>query len=340
MSYVFETPGTYLGKHSNMIVAKLPNGNKNEISVNKIELVVINSKVQISHDALVLLARNAIPVVISVFGRPLGVFNPFANHGSVLVRRAQILAGEDTRGIYLAKTFVKGGLTNKRRLLLRYARNRKENDPDLAGAIEQKADEIKEQIEHVDSLKEELNNSIKFELMGYEGQGTKAYFEAIKIIVPNGLKFGGRDRRPPSDPINSSLSYGYAILYGRVLLGIAAAGLEPFAGFLHSDRSGKPALALDLIEEFRQPIVDRLVFKCFNKRILTMADFEISGGHCLFTDKGKKQFINEYFKHFNAGYKINNKEYTFQQLIIKQARNLARYLLKKSPTYEPFQLQW
>ncbi|TFF89123.1 MAG: CRISPR-associated endonuclease Cas1 [Promethearchaeota archaeon] len=339
MAYVFETPGMYLGKHYKMIVAKSPDGEKREIAVKNMDLVVINSRVQISHDALVLLARNAIPVVLSVLGKPVGVFHPFASHGSVMVRRQQILAAEDGRGVYLAKSFVKAGLTNKVRLLSQYARTRKESDLRLSKAIQQKVDEIKEKIDAIEKLDKD-DESIKYKIMGHEGDGTKAYFEAIKLILPASIRFSGRNRRPPSDPVNSSLSYGYAILYGKMMLGIAAAGLEPFAGFLHSDRSGKPALVLDVIEEFRQAVVDRVVFKCFTKRMLKITDFDVSGDRCLFTDSGKKRYIEEFFKNYDDGLKINEREYSFQRLIIKQCRKLARYLLKKSPTYEPFLLPW
>jgi CRISPR-associated protein Cas1 len=339
MAYLFETPGTYLGKHYKMIVAKSPDGKKNEIAVKNMDLVVINSRVQISHDALVLLARNEIPVVFSVMGRPVGVFHPFANHGSVMVRRQQILAGEDGRGIYLAKSFVIAGLKNKIRLLSQYARSRKKTDPRLSHAIEEKIDEISQKIDIIEDL-DENDESIKFKIMGHEGDGTRAYFDAIKVMLPRGVRFSGRNRRPPSDPVNATLSYGYAILYGKMMLGVAAAGLEPFAGFLHADRSGKPALVLDLIEEFRQAVVDRVVFKCFTKGMLTMADYTIEGQRCLFTDSGKKKFIEEFFKNFDSGMKINEKEYSFQQLMIKQCRNLARYLLNKSPTYDPFLLPW
>ena len=173
--------------------------------------------------------------------------------------------------------------------------------------------------------------------MGIEGTGTRIYFQALKEILPSWTNFQKREKRPPKDPMNSCLSFGYTILYGEVLTGIATAGLEPFAGYLHSDRSGKPSLALDLIEEFRQDIIDRLIFRLMAKKILKDDDFEQTSHMTRFTDDGKKKFLQHLYEHIESGVEMpNGKHLSYKQLIIKQARALTRFLLSKKKTYEPF----
>ncbi len=101
-------------------------------------------------------------------------------------------------------------------------------------------------------------------MMGMEGKAGRLYWTGVKEIIKNKIEFFGRETRGAIDPVNSLLNYGYGILYSIVWGTVLNAGLEPFAGFLHVDRSGKPSLVLDLTEEFRQPVVDKVVISYIN----------------------------------------------------------------------------
>jgi len=114
--------------------------------------------------------------------------------------------------------------------------------------------------------------------MGFEGTGSRMYYKALQEIFPTNLHFSGRNRRPPRDPVNAAISFGNHLLANEVMTAIVAAGLEPYAGFLHSDRSGRPSLVFDLIEEFRQPIVDRLIIRLFQRQLLVVGDFDFKIG--------------------------------------------------------------
>ncbi|MHA1380736.1 MAG: CRISPR-associated endonuclease Cas1 [Candidatus Helarchaeota archaeon] len=339
MIYVFNEPGTYIGKKSQTLNVKLPDNQKKQIAVKNISNVVIDSRVQISYDALMLLARNGISVVFTQQHRPTGVFHPFATHGTVLTRREQILAYTDNRGVYLAKQFAKASLENKARLLLRLRKPRINKNPEIAQRFKDVVDRIRYKIKELENIGGRIDD-VRWNIMGVEGSGAREYFQALQMIIPNSLGFSGRERRPPRDPVNSCLSYGYTILYGYILIGIAAAGLEPFAGFLHSDRSGKPSLALDLIEEFRQIIIDRLILKLFIRRILTNDDFDAGEGPYFLNAEGKKKFFEHFHEDMDGGVKQNGETRTFMQLIIGQARKLVRYLIGKSPTYDFFLIPW
>src|SRR5207247_8009798 len=106
---------------------------------------------------------------------------------------------------------------------------------------------------------------VRGEVMGLEGTGGRLYWKQIGNMLPDQLGFTGRSHQGATDAVNAALNYGYGILTSHVWGAVMNAGLEPFAGFLHVDRSGKPSLVLDLVEEFRQPVVDRAILSWLNK---------------------------------------------------------------------------
>ena len=118
--------------------------------------------------------------------------------------------------------------------------------------------------EHIDDIREQL--------MSVEGRAAQKYWTAIGSIIPSDLQWPGRETRGATDPFNASLNYGYGILYARVEQALILAGLDPYGGFLHADRPGKPSLVLDMIEEFRQTVVDRTVIGLVNKRFAIEQD--------------------------------------------------------------------
>jgi len=340
MFLILDTPGTYVGKKGETFLIKKPGASQDAISVRKVDCINILTKAQVSHDAFIMAARYAIPIVFSVRGRPEGVFHCFASHGTVLVRREQMLAYKDERGVELAKQFVYASLENKARILLKLAKNRKLSGTEIYDLLIQSAEQIRTKSSKVEEVVGELD-MIRQPLMGHEGEGATIYFNAIKQLLAPFAVFYKRERRPPKDPVNAALSLGYTLLNGQILIGIATAGLEPFAGFLHSDRSGKPSLSLDLIEEFRQAIVDVVVLNLFVRRMVTTTDFLEEGGRILFTEGGKKVFYKELFGKIREGQDYSEgKMLTYEQLILKQARRLVHYLMGKEEKYKPFLLKW
>ena len=256
-----------------------------------------------------------------------------------MTRREQILAYKDSRGIYLAKQFAISALENKARMLSRLRKNRM-HDQTISTNLKTSIENIRRHIQDLNSIEGNIDD-IRWDIMGVEGAGTREYFQAIKNIIPKWIGFERRERRPPKDPLNSCLSFGYTILYGEILIGIATAGLEPFAGYLHSDRSGKPSLALDLIEEFRQTIIDRLVFKLFTKKMLNAEDFERSSDMMMFTENGKKKFLRILYEEIENGLENSNgKRLSYRQLIVRQARSLVHFLIGRTSQYKPFIMPW
>ena len=130
-------------------------------------------------------------------------------------------------------------------------------------------------------------------LRGHEGEGSAAYFGVFnRLIKAEGVSFPKRVRRPPTDPVNALLSFGYALLANDIHAAVQVLGFDPYCGYLHADRYGRPSLALDLMEEFRPIIVDAVVLACLNKRILQPTDFEVSSGRGASSQAGSAEEVS------------------------------------------------
>jgi len=181
--------------------------------------------------------------------------------GSLRLRQSAAVLDRDAR-LSLAKSFVRGKLQNCRTLLMRYRR-------ELGLPILEETVEILE-----DSLKSVENCSDIGSLLGVEGSASAAYYKSFKEILKQPMGFTARVRRPPTDPVNSMLSFGYTLLTYNVQAGLSIVGFDPFIGFLHSVEQPRANLALDMVEEFRPIIVDSLVLWLVNTGVMTEAEFE------------------------------------------------------------------
>ncbi len=311
-----------------------------EVPASKLTEVIVSGRASISSDAVQLLAENGVPVLFMCGWRPVALLHGFFMHGTVLTRREQMAAYGDGRGVHLAKGFVRGGLVNKAQLLRYFAASRGRSDRELADVLEEAASEVFRIACDVEGVEGDTVDDVRFEVMGLEAEGTKVYYEAVRLLLPEGVGFERRERRPPRDPVNAALSYGYTVLDGRCLSAVAACGLEPYAGFLHADRSGKPSLILDLSEEFRQPAVDRAVISLFSRRVLGREDFKFEGGRVVLEGKGRERLLKALNDRFKGEVRVDGSMIPLENVIFRQARMIVRYLLGKAPRYEPYVFTW
>ena len=336
--FVVDAFGYKVGKSGSKLVVRFSDGERLERSVMKFSTLVLGGSGSISLDALKLLALNNIPIVFVGSGGAFATCHPFFMHGTVITRREQFLAYRDDRGLNLARGFVKGALLNKSMVLRYFAKNREDS---VASILLRYADKIDSLVEHVDNVDGGDLDDLRLVLMGYEGEGTHLYYEALSNIVPKEFSFSRREKRPPKDPVNSLLSYGYIILNSIVSVAIAKAGLEPFAGFLHTDRSGKPSLVLDISEEFRQPIVDIVVISLFTRKWVSLDDFEFTdSGTVLIGKGGKRKFFDKFRERLKSRVKVDGVNTTFEGAITREARKIVRFLLRRVPVYNPFVFRW
>jgi CRISPR-associated protein Cas1 len=316
----------------------------------KVEQVVVMGDSTVTTPALLaLLAQNAEVCFCDFWGRFQGRLAPEVSK-NVFVRTAQYRAHNTyPQRVELAARFVRGKLHNQRTLLLRS--NRGSEDPQRKAAVAEAAETIGRLIEEVERLRGEDDgppdprhpqaNSALGALQGFEGAGAAAYFGGFGQLVKHSFAFPGRHRRPPTDPINALLSFGYVLLMNHVLSAVQICGFDPYIGYLHSEGYGKPALALDLMEEMRTPVVDSVVLTVVNKQILQPHHFEEGMGVYQLTATGRKLFLQQFEQRLNTEiqHPVFAYKATYRRCLELQARLLAKYLLGEVPAYRPFQVR-
>ena len=322
---------------------------KEHIPLVKIDEVVVLGEVTLTASALhLLLERNIEITFLSHFGQFKGRLSPPFSKNAIL-RLAQYRAHQDmaTR-CELARRFVIGKLTNQRQRLQRF--NRTHRDAEVSQVIQQLTELIgglaNLSVDRPHGMKPLASGDHRVEgtaletILGMEGAGSAAYFRCFGKFLsdPRQWPFPGRVKRPPTDPVNSLLSFGYSLLTNKVASAVQLVGFDHFVGYLHSSFYGRPALALDIMEEFRPVIVDSVVLNMLNNRMVTPNDFVIELGAYRLKDEQRKVFftkfeerLNEEVSHPIFGYKA-----TYRRCIELQGRLLAKCVTGEIEEYPPF----
>jgi CRISPR-associated protein Cas1 len=256
--------------------------------------------------------------------------------GNILLRQAQHrLAGDAGFALATARAMVAGKLRNSRTLLQRGAREAA--DPDEAEALSRTAASL------AASLRTAKVASDLEALRGVEGEAARGYFAALNLVVKPQARasfaLDGRTRRPPRDRFNALLSFLYSLLMNDCRSAAEAVGLDPQLGFLHAVRPGRAALALDLQEEFRSVLADRLALTLINRGQLTARDFdEREGGAVLLNDQGRRAVVTiwQERKREEITHPMLQTKVPIGIMPLLQARALARTLRGDLSGYLPF----
>lgn len=260
---------------------------------------------------------------------------------SVTLRRAQFRAADDPgKCAAVTRQIVAGKIQNSRNSLLRAAREN--DDASEQRQIQEVIDALAKQIQHLVNLAPSTPGLQLDKLRGAEGLAAQLYFSVISLTFKQqreAFMFTTRSRRPPRDRINCLLSFIYALLRHDCVAALTSIGLDPFVGFLHADRPNRPALALDLMEEFRPWLADRLAITLVNRQQIAPEHFvEREGGVVEFTEAGRRLVIKAYQerKQDNLTHSLLEQNFRLSQIPFVQARILARYLRGDLPDYLPF----
>lgn len=325
-----DNPRMVLRKKGGRIIVEENDEKIKDIPIVAIDQVILMGPVQMSSQLIHEFLKRNIPVHFNTkYGKSLGWLNPVFSKNSLLRIKQIQNVDISTKQCKLARAFVKGKLKNIRTLLMRH--NRELDSNEIAKIIDQLKG-IMKKVDYIDEIDQ---------LRGYEGLGSKLYFSVFNQLIKGDheiLKFNKRVRRPPKDPVNSMLSYGYSLLSNEVLNELTRVGLDPYVGYYHSNVYGRPALALDLMEEFRHIIVDSVVLMMLNKQMITMKDFDMKLNRCFLNEKGRKKFVKafrsrvaEEIKHPIFEYKL-----TYRRVIELQARFLGKVITGEIEEYIPF----
>lgn len=313
------------------------------LPLHKITQVVVAGNVTLTTPVLqTLLQRNVGVTYLTGHGRFLGRLGPpLSKNGRLRIAQHQAYHNP-VRRMEMAQACVVGKLHNQRVLLMRY--QRKLENPDIDNAI----DILERCEENTAAVKPDTNpppdalhpqaESTWGTIMGYEGTGGAAYFNVFGHLLREGWDFPGRKRRPPTDPVNALLSFAYTLLYHQTLSAVQIVGLDPYVGFLHGSQYGKPALALDLMEEMRSIIADSVTLTLINKRILHHDHFKEDLGAYQLTDAGRRRFYQQWEKRLDTEIRHPTFSYkvTYRRALVLQARLVARWLQEEIPAYPPF----
>ncbi len=183
------------------------------------------------------------------------------------------------------------------------------------------------------------------EIMGYEGMAARMYFNILGEIMRPEFAFKGRNRRPPKDPFNSLISLGYTLIMYEIMAKLEVTGLNPYCGILHSDRAGSPALASDMIEEWRAVLADSTALSLLQGGELKYDDFETDedGKGVFLTKSGMRTFLNKFEKKLNTSMKYldyDNKDYSFRQAISVQCKQMVECVKQRNAElYHPIRIR-
>lgn len=317
--------GTTLGRSGDRLIVKDHGDTLQEVRVRELDHVAVFGNIQLSTQTLQRLAEHAIPVTYFSSGGWFYGYTLSTVHKNVLLRRAQFRASDDpAAALSIARDVIFGKISNSRTLLRRDARGLPD---DVLTTLKNLATHAK------------VADSIP-QLIGIEGAAARLYFQNFSRLLKHELPFdwSGRNRRPPKDPINALLSLGYALLTKQMVVCLTAIGLDPFMGFLHQPKYGKPALALDMIEEFRPLIVDSIVMTVLNTGEVAPEHFISRNGSTALTNAGRKAFLSAFERRLNTevthpifGYRVS-----YRRILEVQGRLLSRQLLGEIKNYPTF----
>jgi CRISPR-associated protein Cas1 len=342
---ILENFGDFLGKHSERLIVTDKDGNKTaQAPLMHLESVMIaGSGIGLSADAVRECAERGIPIhFVSKSGSPYASLYASGLGATVQTRRAQMLAFGDARGLHIAINIARGKIKNQSNLLRYAAKYRKETAPAIYEALYELISEIEDKLAELDEHERMLVgppdlkiDDVRGQLLSIEGRAAHKYWEGVKLILPESYAWPGRQGRGAKDPINAALNYGYGVLYGQVERALVLAGLDPYAGFMHVDRPGKPSLVLDFIEEVRQPIVDRTVLGLANKNVAFAQD---ERGYL--EREIRKRLAEKVLARLESAELFEGQRLPMRAILQTQARRLAQYLRGERPAYAPFVSSW
>ena len=331
------SPDAYLCKDGENLVVRIDDTEAMRLPIHNIEGVLSFSRTGASPGAMYLCVQNGVKLsFLSPTGRYIGSLEGGIK-GNVLLRRTQHrLADDELVSAHIASVFIAGKISNHRAVLSRLLRDHT-HDAEVEKSIQEVIAQLKHEQRRLGTL------TSRNAVMGVEGNAAKLYFSVFEHLILNpDFPFSGRHKRPPKDMVNALLSFFYTILAHDVRAALESVGLDPFVGFLHVDRPGRPSLALDLMEELRAYLVDRFVLSVINKRQVSTKDFLTQGENgIILKEDARKNLLALWQKRKKdeITHPFLREKMPLGLLPYIQAQLLARYLREDLDEYPVFLIQ-
>ncbi len=310
------------------------------VPLNKVDQVMVLGDITLTTPALHALLERRIPIhYLSAHGRSYGALTADWGKNSGVRLAQYALACDPQRRFTVARQCVAAKLLNMRTSLLRYARSR-----DDAAPLHDAAAQIRACLHDLARLPVPAQPDPADRmhglgpLFGLEGSGSAAYYAVFGRLLKGDWSFPGRVKRPPTDPVNALLSFGYSVLTNQIVSLVHAVGLDVGLGVLHQPGFGKPALALDLIEAFRPIIVDSVVITLINTGQLALGDIVEELGAYRLSDEARRTFLEKLEARLNEQiqHPIFNTRLSYRRCIEVQVRLFAKYAQGEIERYPPF----
>lgn len=341
--------GVHLTKHSERLIVTRKGTKLQQVPLMHLDSVLITSPgVSLSSSAIAACCEQGIPIhFLSTLGEPVAALYSAGLSGTVLTRRGQVAAYEDGRGLSLAVAMAQGKVRNQAGLLRYAARNRKDTAPEVSARLGELAGQVEDHVLELTRLassdplpEQETQEGSPLDqrrslVLSAEGRAAKFYWEGVKLLLDEKHQWPGRRGRGAKDVVNSCLNYGYGVLYSQIERVLVLAGLDPYAGFLHADRPGKPSMVLDLIEEFRPLVVDRTVLAVFNRNQPIA-----QGEDGLLDEPSRRTLADAVLKRLGADTQYGDKRLSLAAVMQSQARQVAAFLRKERPAYDAYIMKW
>lgn len=335
MNLVINNYGSFIGKKSERLVVKEKGKVIQEVPFfNLSQVTVTTGGASLSSDAIKMCMEYGVQInFLSSSGQPYAKISSPQLTATVQTRREQLMAYLDQRGVMLARAFVAGKIKNQINTLKYFSKHRKEAKKEAYEIIMAAVNKMEDTCKELDRYHGEKIDELRGQFLSVEGRASAIYWNQVALILEGKVDFPGREHRGAEDPFNSLLNYGYGILYSQIWSAVILAGLEPFAGFMHVDRPGKPSLVLDLIEEFRQPVVDRVVIAIFSKGTkVHLEEGRLSA-------ETRKDFAGRILERLETTDNYEGKKCRLSTIIQRQSRCLASYV-RGEGKYRPFVGGW
>lgn len=326
------TQGAYLRRDHATLQVRIESKAKLAVPLHHLEGVVCFGRVSVSPGVYKVCGEQSLAMsFLTEQGRFLARVEPPIS-GNVLLRREQYRRADDPAAcLALARPMIAAKIQNARNLLLRSARD---------GASEEAAERLRRGATHIGAVLDQLPVAATLDTArGIEGETARTYFDSFNHLIrqhADGFQMNGRSRQPPRDPVNALLSFVYALLRHDCEAAAQCVGLDPAVGFLHVDRPGRPSLALDLMEEFRALVADRLVLALINRRQVSTKGFSTDpGGAVAMDDVTRRAVLVAYQerKREQVQHPLLKESVAIGLLPHIQARLLARTLRGDLPEY-------
>ncbi len=322
MQLVINTRGAYLKKSNNCFLVKTDEKSF-EVSVDKVDSILITTSATITTDAIEFAVENNIDITfLNYFGDPYGRVWHSKLGSTTLIRRRQLEAESTDTGFNLARGWIATKIENQ----IAFLKDLKKNRPDQKDLLDLPIAKIEKLRETLLAMKGSLDFR-RGSIMGVEGNASQIYFTTISNILPDAWKFKGRSRDPAHDAFNCLLNYGYGVLYSLVERACIIAGLDPYVGFLHTDNYNKRSFVFDLIELFRT-YVDRTVVTLFSKKQVSASLFDTVPGGLYLNKEGKTVLITTLNEMFDREIAYHGRNVKIRNTIQMECHSIANGLIK------------